>query len=92
MTTEDYQVANMDAVKELEHQIFEVLHEADSYADIFEALKGTLIFQLSTLCPSCRANIARKFECDIPQILRDANEVAQRYAEDGLPTAHDCRH
>jgi hypothetical protein len=41
------QVANMDAVQELEHQIFLVLHEADSYADIFEALKGTLIFQIS---------------------------------------------
>jgi hypothetical protein len=88
----DYQVANVDAVLELEHQIFHVLHEADSYADIFEALKGALIFQMSTLCPSCRANVAKKFERDFPAMLEAANEVAGEYAKAEHPTVHDCRH
>jgi hypothetical protein len=85
--SEDYQVANMDAVHELEHQIFHVLHEADSYADIFEA-----IFQMSTLCPSCRANIAKQFERDFPAMLKAASEIAGEYAKAGHPTVPDCRH
>jgi hypothetical protein len=92
MTSEDYQVANMDAVHELERGIFEVLHEADSYEEIFEALKGALIFQMSTLCPSCRANVAQQFQQQLPEMLKAANEVAQEYTKAGHSTAYDCRH
>ena len=58
---------------------------------IFEALKESLIFQMSEVCPDCRRNIAKILKRSIPEMLRAADLLAAEYAkEEGRPPAGHC--
>ena len=78
---------NVDRVQleELEEKLFEVTNDCTDLDTIFSGLQNIMTFWMSTLCPDCRNNVARKLKNEISQMLAEANEFA---AEES--TEHQC--